>query len=702
MDLLCSGGSDQAQLLCPTSPRDMFDCNHDDYFHTSPTPGSYLATHWNLANSAFLIKGPDTGSGTYRPAPPNLAAFKPASGSTPCSSDKGAEQAFNNSRRGEWCSGAAYRWLQVDLGDTRNVRSFVIHNQGALDGLTDENTRDYDILLSVDGSSWTTAVRGRGNKDHVVHNTMPSAISARYVRLHVFAGTQAGGARTRIREFLVFDQDTGGTMPATPPRDTNVALWASATASKSSGSQYERPEHALDGASNSAWHSSFDTQWLQVDFGRVYTLTRFVVGQSSSGGGNPDFNLRDYDISISTDGSSWTTPVQVRGNSAGIVTSTLTPSRSARYARITVTWGEQTNRGIPRIYRFEAHASDATGAYPIPAATSSPKAAPSPAAPSPAASSPAAPPPAPPPSAGPSSTSQTPPATAPPAPAGNRALGRTATASGACASGETAGHAVDGGARTKWCSPGPTPWLQIDLGSSYPLRSFVVRHASSGGEPTNLNTRDFDLSLSTDGNTWTSPIRVRGSTAAVSTFTLGAAIPARYVRLTVLAGEQSGHPTARVYELEAYEDDIGGAPPPTGPFNRALGQPTTANGTACASWHTPNNAVDGSLSSKWCASGSNLYLQVDLGAAHALQRITVRHAAAGGEQALFNTRDYDIFVSTDGTTWTRVVQTRSNTEAANTHAFATAITARYVRLSVITPEQSGGTAARIYEIEAWG
>jgi hypothetical protein len=43
-------------VRCPASNERYLDCRHDDYFHTGPPSGSYLATHWNSAMSSFLAR----------------------------------------------------------------------------------------------------------------------------------------------------------------------------------------------------------------------------------------------------------------------------------------------------------------------------------------------------------------------------------------------------------------------------------------------------------------------------------------------------------------------------------------------------------------------------------------------------------------------------------------------------------------------
>ena len=80
--------------------------------------------------------------------------------------------------------------------------------------------------------------------------------------------------------------------------------------------------------------------------------------------------------------------------------------------------------------------------------------------------------------------------------------------------------------------------------------------------------------------------------------------------------------------------------------------------------------------------------------------MVLRHAGAGGEYPAWDTRDFDILTSTDGTTWTTRASVRGNT-ADNTTTMVNA-DARYVRLNVLTPTQDGSTAARIYEMDVRG
>ncbi|MGX7673880.1 cellulose binding domain-containing protein [Plantactinospora sp. DSM 117369] len=70
-DMMCYDDEDPLTVpvdTCLGGVPHQIDCNGDDYFNVSPPAGSYLDTHWNIANSAFLIK-------TAPPAPSCTVAY---------------------------------------------------------------------------------------------------------------------------------------------------------------------------------------------------------------------------------------------------------------------------------------------------------------------------------------------------------------------------------------------------------------------------------------------------------------------------------------------------------------------------------------------------------------------------------------------------------------------------------------------------
>ncbi|WP_329389210.1 RICIN domain-containing protein [Streptomyces sp. NBC_01351] len=75
----------QMRNICTNqASENILDCNHDDYFHTSPRAGSYLATHWNIADNQFLMRSKGGGGGGTdpNPNPTPTPTTKPTAGPT--------------------------------------------------------------------------------------------------------------------------------------------------------------------------------------------------------------------------------------------------------------------------------------------------------------------------------------------------------------------------------------------------------------------------------------------------------------------------------------------------------------------------------------------------------------------------------------------------------------------------------------------
>ena len=182
-----------------------------------------------------------------------------------------------------------------------------------------------------------------------------------------------------------------------------------------------------------------------------------------------------------------------------------------------------------------------------------------------------------------------------------------------------------------------------------------------------------------------------------TTFTVTGLTPSTTYQFTVRARDAAGNASAQTGPVSATTSP---APPAS---NLLLNKPATAD-SSCAAAEGPAKAVNGTVNGgptdKWCSLGTNRWLRVDIGSNASVGRIVVRHSAAGGEFARWNTRDFDVQISTNGTTWTTVAAVRGNTADVTTHTF-TAAGARYVRLNVLVPTQDGDPAARIYELEAY-
>lgn len=118
--------------------------------------------------------------------------------------------------------------------------------------------------------------------------------------------------------------------------------------------------------------------------------------------------------------------------------------------------------------------------------------------------------------------------------------------------------AVDGDITKKWCATGTAPHeIVIDLGREMAVSQVAISHAEAGGEGADMNTKSYEISVSTDNTEFTPVTKVTKNTAGNTTDTF-TPVNARYVKVSVVKPTQGSDSAARIYEIQVYgtEDEL--------------------------------------------------------------------------------------------------------------------------------------------------
>ena len=94
-----------------------------------------------------------------------------------------------------------------------------------------------------------------------------------------------------------------------------------------------------------------------------------------------------------------------------------------------------------------------------------------------------------------------------------------------------------------------TGWVMLDFKETYQISRYVIRHAEAGGLDPQLNSRDFTIETSLDGETWTTVGTYVGNTSPVTEASI-TPVEARYVRVNVTNGGTDS--TVRIGDIEIY------------------------------------------------------------------------------------------------------------------------------------------------------
>jgi uncharacterized delta-60 repeat protein len=369
----------------------------------------------------------------------------------------------------------------------------------------------------------------------------------------------------------------------------NLALGRPATASTSYTGM--PASNATDGDTASRWSSQFsDNEWIYVDLGSTYTITRIVLRWEAAYG-------RGYKLQVSGNASSWSDVYGTTTGDGGVDDITLSSSASGRYVRMLGTqratmygyslyefevYGSGAANHAPAVSSFSKSlmqdtplpfaAADFTGAFTDPDAGDSLQKIKITSLPT----------------HGVLALNSTPVTVNQEIPVGeigtltytpdsgytgsdsfqwngsdgslyattdaavnlsinaavaNLALGKTAVAATSYP-GLPASNATDGNVNSRWSSLfSDNQWIYVDLGSSFTISRVVLRWEAAYG-------RGYKIQVSGDASTWSDVYSTTTGDGGVDDITLASPASARYVRM--LGTQRATAYGYSLYELEVY------------------------------------------------------------------------------------------------------------------------------------------------------
>ncbi|MDB6019212.1 MAG: coagulation factor 5/8 type domain protein [Pedosphaera sp.] len=242
---------------------------------TVPTAdvGGSLAQSWNSGSSTpvFYVL-----VSTY----PNIALNKAATASSLESSSYPASYAVDGNRSTRWSS--AYsdpQWIYVDLGGTYSISRVKLNWDPAY-------AKSYQLQVSSDAVNWIT-IYSTTNGTGGINDLAGLSGIGRYVRMYgTSRGTPYGYS---LNDFEVYGISF------------SLSLGQPAYTSSIQSSNY-LASMAMDGNASTRWASTsgIDPQWIYVDLGATYSISRVILNWESA-------YAKSYQIQVSSDAINWTT-----------------------------------------------------------------------------------------------------------------------------------------------------------------------------------------------------------------------------------------------------------------------------------------------------------------------------------------------------------------------------------------------------------